>query len=444
MLYIGQKSPGIRLPMTLDYKSYYRRGVIVAIVLTAIAFIVLYFLPDKRLVLIPKEENNISLYGYVTSDKGISASWVNEEKNHWICDYQPSHGYGCGWATFLMHDKFGSIDFTGYEAIELRMAYKGPATRIRLFIRNFNPAYSIPSDLVTYKSMDMSFRAGETSKPVRVDLAEFSVSSWWLFSRKVHQQWPFPEFQAISNLGVDFIEPGLHEVEIKQVALVGKWITTETLLLIVLSFWMALFLMEGFSRFYFTYRKVQVDHQTIYELRKKHKALIKENESLENKTETDALTGINNRAGLYSKIQAIELEEGSIVGLGVLLLDLDKFKALNDRFGHDVGDLVLKSFASNISMNLRGTDLFARFGGEEFVLLCREQPVKKVLAFAEKIRLLTTLCAVEGVEDLSVSVSIGVSVVEPGEEFGASLKRADIALYRAKQKGRNRVEYESQ
>ncbi|HNG60669.1 MAG TPA: GGDEF domain-containing protein, partial [Cellvibrionaceae bacterium] len=121
----------------------------------------------------------------------------------------------------------------------------------------------------------------------------------------------------------------------------------------------------------------------------------------------------------------------------------DHFKKLNDRYGHDMGDKVLRTFAAMLAMNLRDEDIFARLGGEEFVVVCRRQPIEGVCAFADKLRRLASQCSFSADDDISISVSIGGAIVLAGEELSDTLKRADEALYTAKQNGRNRVEFDT-
>jgi diguanylate cyclase (GGDEF)-like protein len=127
--------------------------------------------------------------------------------------------------------------------------------------------------------------------------------------------------------------------------------------------------------------------------------------------------------------------------LSLLMLDVDKFKSINDRFGHDAGDLVLKAIADDCSSMKRETDIVARFGGEEFVLLLPETDEPAAEIVAERLRK-----QIEGHsrvfpgDENQISVSIGVAGATLGMAgFEMLLKRADEALYQAKGRGRNRV-----
>lgn len=158
----------------------------------------------------------------------------------------------------------------------------------------------------------------------------------------------------------------------------------------------------------------------------------------------DSLTGSYNRRFLNARLpEEIERHRRTGRPLTLLLLDLDHFKDINDRFGHATGDLALQRFAQAVTRHLRGIDQFARYGGEEFVCLLPETDIDGALSLAERIR--------SGIEHdgsgeraggrPGLTVSIGVAELEPQQDSPESLlTRADQAMYRAKQNGRNRVE----
>src|SRR5262249_2348659 len=127
--------------------------------------------------------------------------------------------------------------------------------------------------------------------------------------------------------------------------------------------------------------------------------------------------------------------------LAVLVLDLDVFKSINDRFGHDVGDAVIAHLAALCGRLKRDTDILARFGGEEFVLLTPGTRGADAVAFAEELRRRVEAepLGVDG-ELLRITTSIGVAEADAAmHSLGDLLKRADQALYDAKRDGRNRV-----
>jgi len=153
---------------------------------------------------------------------------------------------------------------------------------------------------------------------------------------------------------------------------------------------------------------------------------------------TDQLTGLYNRRYILKKLEE-EIERAKRYGTGlcVILLDVDNFKSINDEYGHDMGDKVLKGIAHLLKENTRNIDTVGRIGGEEFVIICPGTDVIGGKIVAEKIRGL--------VEELQVSVlpkisiSVGVAVFRGDENPEELLKKADIALYEAKRSGKNKV-----
>lgn len=157
----------------------------------------------------------------------------------------------------------------------------------------------------------------------------------------------------------------------------------------------------------------------------------------------DPLTGLPNRAA-WSERLAHEVVQWQTHGnpLLIAMLDLDHFKRINDGYGHLAGDKVLKIIAAQLTKHLRPDDFVARFGGEEFVLLIPNTPLPAGLQLLEKLRAAIEACPFhfKG-EPVTLTASIGVAPFALGERSEQVLKRADEALYRAKHKGRNAIEF---
>ncbi|WP_028583388.1 sensor domain-containing diguanylate cyclase [Desulfogranum mediterraneum] len=164
-------------------------------------------------------------------------------------------------------------------------------------------------------------------------------------------------------------------------------------------------------------------------------------QTLETLASTDTLTQLSNRnAGEILFAQSIREARRSAKPLTVILLDLDRFKQINDRYGHAAGDAALVSVAATVKERIREADSFSRWGGEEFLLLLKECSLGHGQEIGEQIRKAVeeTTIYFEG-KPITVRVSLGVAELAPGEEQEAFLKRADQALYQAKDEGRNRV-----
>jgi diguanylate cyclase (GGDEF)-like protein len=156
---------------------------------------------------------------------------------------------------------------------------------------------------------------------------------------------------------------------------------------------------------------------------------------------TDELTGVLNRRGFFAAAhQLVARQARKREPVSVLMFDLDRFKSINDRYGHAVGDEALRVFAATASGNLRASDVVARFGGEEFVAMLPGS-LADARAAAERVRLAFQAAAgIVAERPLAATVSIGAASAELCADIAALIAAADGALYRAKANGRNRVE----
>jgi two-component system cell cycle response regulator len=157
---------------------------------------------------------------------------------------------------------------------------------------------------------------------------------------------------------------------------------------------------------------------------------------------TDPLTGLRNRRYMDTHLaRMIDKAQSGGQPLSLLAFDLDRFKLVNDTFGHAAGDAVLKEFSRRLLDNTRSVDLVARLGGEEFVVVMPDAGMDDARIAAERVRSAIEAAAfVEGDRIIPVTVSVGVSSLKPQGDVAAKLiARADAALYIAKAAGRNRV-----
>jgi diguanylate cyclase (GGDEF)-like protein len=157
----------------------------------------------------------------------------------------------------------------------------------------------------------------------------------------------------------------------------------------------------------------------------------------------DPLTKAFNKRYLLDRLESeFRFARRHKVPLSLVLMDLDNFKAVNDRHGHVVGDQVLVAFARKIHDIIRNEDVFARYGGEEFAILCRQIEIEKATAFAERLRRnVEQMEILVAGEVLKITMSVGVAALPQAEvtESLALIAAADQALYAAKNAGRNRV-----
>jgi diguanylate cyclase (GGDEF)-like protein len=171
-------------------------------------------------------------------------------------------------------------------------------------------------------------------------------------------------------------------------------------------------------------------------------ANLKLRETLRNQAIRDCLTGLYNRRYLEETLEReLSRAKRKDKPLGIIMLDLDRFKQLNDTYGHEAGDHVLRTLGDLLQSHVRASDIACRYGGEEFVLILPEADAAVTFNRAEELRL-----AVEALpvfyrgQQLGVTISLGVAVRPQHGDSGETLLRAaDQALYAAKEQGRNRV-----
>ena len=187
-------------------------------------------------------------------------------------------------------------------------------------------------------------------------------------------------------------------------------------------------------------RANQKIRDTLSQLNDTQILLEQQNQKLKEQSTTDQLTKVYNRVKI-DQVMSDETQRANRTktAFGIILLDADEFKKVNDTHGHPVGDEVLKTFANLLKTSVRTVDVVGRWGGEEFLIICPGTDDLGCRALAENLRSQSAQCAfpVAGPQ----TASFGIAVHQPGERAEALIERADQALYRSKENGRNRVEF---
>ncbi|WP_397534666.1 diguanylate cyclase [Roseateles sp.] len=170
--------------------------------------------------------------------------------------------------------------------------------------------------------------------------------------------------------------------------------------------------------------------------------LMEQNNLLAKLSTSDKLTGLYNRLRLdQALVEQARLTQRTHAATSIILLDVDHFKAVNDTHGHQVGDQVLVALAGLLKGQTRGGDVVGRWGGEEFLIVCRDTTLEGTYVLAEKLR--SAIAAFVFPVVVRMTASFGVSTLNGSLDIDGLIARADAALYRAKRLGRNRVEIES-
>lgn len=180
--------------------------------------------------------------------------------------------------------------------------------------------------------------------------------------------------------------------------------------------------------------------RTEAELLRSQSELAEANKTLAEWAHRDTLTGLWNRRKAWDLMEyESHRSHRQARPIGVAMLDIDRFKGINDTLGHDVGDQVLKQAAAVLEKSLRRGDILARWGGEEFLAVFPETDREGTQAAAEKLRSAVESAPWDIPDHPGITVSVGVAVKSPDFDWDPVIKEADTALYRAKESGRNRV-----
>ncbi|MGL1958781.1 MAG: GGDEF domain-containing protein [Colwellia sp.] len=347
----------------------------------------------------------------------------------------------CGFLINLGKSISNGIDLSDHKSLKLWLKYQGKAKTIRVSLRNFNPDYSNIENNDSTKYHELNIPIEYLDRNEHIKLRNFNIPMWWKRDRQIPVHLGGPELSNTVYIDIQTgsdLTDGLHQFELKKIELHGQWLSTEKWYLSILFFWLIL----GATILIFRLVKL---NKAIRQSNKRENTLIKQNTDLDIKAQTfaklsktDNLTGALNRQGIEESIERGVLAwESENKPLSIIMLDIDHFKNVNDTYGHDVGDKVLKLISKAIKKNIRYTDSFARWGGEEFVLVCCDTSIDDAGLIAENLRERITRTVL--IDDIKVTASFGVSSVQCSDSVDDLFKRADEALYNAKNSGRNNV-----
>ncbi|BCD96671.1 diguanylate cyclase [Marinagarivorans cellulosilyticus] len=331
------------------------------------------------------------------------------------------------------------VDASEYDGLIVKVHYEGRAPYLRLNVVDSAPellAYaSMPKPMSMYLDTEV-LRTGERF----VRFEEFSVGEWWTVDQNPPRALAGPSFRHLTQFAFDAEGQGVHRIRIDRIDLVGERVRTESFLLAIAVIWAVYLLFEAGWRYLGLQRAYRHEQQQLEGLIGGALELEEEKELLTNLSQTDPLTQVYNRHGLSQRLRH-QFGGGALpMGTGLLVFDIDHFKKLNDTYGHDAGDVVLQEFSSLMMSSIRSEDTFARWGGEEFVLVVGTLAEDKLAAMAEKLRQRVAAHLFVKDKQLPVTVSIGVAQARSGEPFDLLCQRADKALYKAKST-RNTVAY---
>ena len=415
------------------------------IALTLVALIGLEWLPARTLDLTaPGAVNNVYLaMPGELPDGSAPVQWVDAEQRRWRCHYTTWASYQpCGLTLiFSGEDSARGRDLRGFDSLEMDLKYTGPSPFVRVSIRNFDPRFSKVNDANSARIQSLNLRPRDVARPVHIDLPELTVPEWWGQQYDLPREYMRPSLENVTTVTVDLpgnLHDQEHEMQLRSLVLKGEWIGRDKVYLAILVAWLLAASGTALREWQRLRRSYSRQQREIDALTTRARLLRVEQEKLRRLATIDELTGVLNRRGLE---QALDDFEEACQGMTILMMDIDHFKRVNDSHGHDCGDEVLRRVAAVIVANLRASDVFGRWGGEEFLIACQGTRLSDAARLADKLRDRIEKAEIRtSAGRIEVTASFGVALAPPGLPAAGGIKRADEALYAAKAAGRNRVE----
>jgi diguanylate cyclase (GGDEF)-like protein len=327
------------------------------------------------------------------------------------------------------------LDLTSFDKVVIAAHYKHKkSASIRFQIRSYEPEYSDLKNISSWKYNGIEYWPAKSSYPTIIPMKSLQVATWWLNEQEIPIEYSSPSFNNSMIIEISTgnnLASGKHTIILEHITFHGNYFKKSHVYAAIIILWVFFALILLAKKILHARRQLSVAMKKTVELKKLNKLLNVESKTLKDKAERDPLTGALNRSG----IKPIFTEEIRVLSL--MFLDIDHFKTINDKYGHNIGDEILQLFVKLISENSRSTDFIARWGGEEFLLVCPNTSLHSVQELAEEMRLL--VAQYEWPHGIKMTSSFGIAQRNKNEPATDFIERADKALYAAKARGRNQV-----
>jgi diguanylate cyclase (GGDEF)-like protein len=271
-------------------------------------------------------------------------------------------------------------------------------------------------------------------------LNDFTVPSWWLLKNNLTGKAAEPNLNNVTTLSIatgDSNIPRSVDILLEKVQFTGKWITANSLYLYIIFAWIILITIHALYRVYQLVDQLELNRYQNQKLEEINNFLSIQKEEFEALAKTDPLTGLCNRAGTRELLQS--MQNNPYCEYSLIMFDIDHFKKINDTYGHEVGDSILCALAKRVNAYMRETDHIARWGGEEFIILCSHTKYLNAAVVANNLR--QKIADTPLINEIYITCSFGVSQYQYDrkDNIQSMFEAADAAMYSAKKAGRNRV-----
>ncbi|WP_089139818.1 GGDEF domain-containing protein [Vibrio rumoiensis] len=351
----------------------------------------------------------------------------------------------CEMTISLADDIKHGVDLSGYDRVFLDIDYKGvqeDTARVRVNFRNFEPKIFNPEDDNTLKYNGIEYHPGFEKGGREIGYDKFQVLTWWLFDYNIPIEESGVKLDNVSMIQVATDSGsviGDHIITVNKIIFKGDYLSPRAFAFSLLSIWFVAAFAFLFYELFQSRKRVKKMEVHTSHLNQLNKALESKYTEAAQSATKDELTGACNRRSIRDWLDNIARRvRWGTSKLSIIYVDLDHFKAVNDTFGHNVGDQVLREFVDLVYGQLRDGDRLVRWGGEEFIIFCPNANLEGAEMVAERIRSMVEVY--QWPEVGTLTCSFGVTEMVAGESVTEMTARADEALYHAKNNGRNRVE----
>ncbi|MEZ9564566.1 GGDEF domain-containing protein [Vibrio artabrorum] len=421
--------------------------IVIFLVIATFAIVQYYRVNGNRVVteITPDDYKFMAINDQVNN--GASTSELSYENGQYVLDCElKKSDYPwpyCGLSIHIDPDITRGLDLSQYHLFRFNIEYQAEGDsrrRLRTYLRNYNPAYSVPDDEYTHKYNGLEFSVDGDGGVIEIPIANLQVMTWWLADNNISLEHSAPEYSNVNM--VEFATAsgaklGHHRIVIDSIEFEGSYITAENLFLGLLFIWVSTGIVFLLSELNSARKRMIIAERRHHHLENVNQYLRDQNDEFSEMAHYDELTGTLNRHAIRDWLgvqsQYVKLGHSKLT---VLYMDIDYFKSVNDKFGHQMGDDILREFSMVVGRSIGTTDKLVRWGGEEFIVFCPEVGVDEAQMKAEKIRLL--ICQHLWIHGDPLTCSIGVAEMEP-HRVADTIERADEALYQAKRLGRNQV-----
>ncbi|MEK8032016.1 GGDEF domain-containing protein [Ideonella sp. DXS29W] len=423
----------------------WRRLLMVLLAITGIALAWNRWGMDDRLVIDADSRWPVLVTDDRDLEGGNSVAVLRREGRQVVLDCHLGAGYQYRFCElqFGLGEAPQGLDLSHYDTIEIVMSARAAqaAVPVRVFIRSFHPRYSALGDEGSLKVHEITFTPADYRGALAFPLSQIGVASWWVDEHPLPLEFIAQDLTHVVSLSVATagkVDAGLHTLAVERIELHGKWISAGTLGLGLVGMWAATMLVCLVIDSLAARRHLRRSSALQTSLRRLNATLQSQANDLARQARQDALSGALNRHGLTEAlIGQTRLGDAALFPAALVFIDIDHFKQINDRHGHAVGDEVIRGLAELVRAQVQREDLLARWGGEEFLLLCQATPMAEAYGIAERLR--QAVAQADWPARLQVSCSFGVAEWSRGQDLDDAIRRADEAMYQAKRQGRDRV-----